>query len=484
MRTSFCDMYTDKFGISWYPLFKQEKESNFPFLTRDFPRKTLSDKLVVQAVTIKGDYKFAVFNNYANFYNYLSKIPETSRCFFETILGEYSQKSKFDLDINPKFPESGDTSIPINLQDLINHEDIKDDLVSSIIKVFDQHKVDIKLDSDIIVCTSHSNGVIPPDLSTVPSFSFKKFKRSYHVIVDNYYHDNNLEAQAFCNLVYSNMKDEYKQYLDTSVYKSLQQFRMLGCQKRDSGRPKKLCDSWFLRSLKIERPVIEFKTDQEKGIYLLSATLIGNCNYCKPLPKFATPSDLSKHNFISIDDVSNITAKRALIALAKYGGIQITDPIFPYEIRKINGCLIDLKRKRPSRCAICERVHEAENPYIIIKNSGAVYYHCRRADNGKLLVGNIEIEKEEGTSELDDIINDEDIEIKGDFMKQFILSTTKSEPIALPEEIKGVNMTIKIYKVKFDKSKNDLFSDFNKSKESVSSIKIRTIDQLTLKDFQ
>ena len=45
-----------------------------------------------------------------------------------------------------------------------------------------------------------------------------------------------------------------------------------------------------------------------------------------------------------------------------------------------------LKRTRPSRCKICCRIHENENPYLlVVGDEKSVYFHCRRAPEGKSL---------------------------------------------------------------------------------------------------
>ena len=50
-----------------------------------------------------------------------------------------------------------------------------------------------------------------------------------------------------------------------------------------------------------------------------------------------------------------------------------------------------LKRIKPSRCKICCRVHEHENPYLlIIGDERKVYFQCRRApEDRKLLLGKL-----------------------------------------------------------------------------------------------
>jgi hypothetical protein len=78
-----------------------------------------------------------------------------------------------------------------------------------------------------VVCQSHS-----------------ALKRSWHIVIDGYCVENAQEAKAFYERVWElaprSVNANGHRCLDDAVYSSFQAFRLLGSQKRGSGRPKVL----------------------------------------------------------------------------------------------------------------------------------------------------------------------------------------------------------------------------------------------------
>ena len=447
-------MHVDPRGKKWYSLFSSDKNVDGVYLTRDYPRSKLHDKLVVQAETRTGR-KFAVFDNYIDFNKYQRLIDEQYRCFFETVLGEYPQKAKFDLDIKPIIIDGN----IINLNDMINHEKIKDNLIISILKVLTENSIYFEIEKDILLFTSHSKETYAGDVSEAIN---SNSKRSYHVIIDNLCHSNNLEAEAFCFMVQSCMDENWAKYLDTTVYKSLQQFRILGSQKKGSGRVKKFCEQW-----KLQETLIEYHYKQElkdvidKELYQLNAAMISNCGYCRYFPIFRStinPGIGIKRNYDNIEDIPEESARNALNVLAKSANITVLDPIFPYRLRKINGNLLDLKRIRPSRCIICERIHDNIDPFIIIKNSNEVHYGCRRANNATKLVGTILSPINPLQDTVTDVTDVTDVNKEINIKDEINAKDDGKHLLEGPNKIKGV----KTVKRQFDKV--DVLKNFNKSK--------------------
>lgn len=59
---------------------------------------------------------------------------------------------------------------------------------------------------------------------------------------------------------------------------------------------------------------------------------------------------------------------------------------FPFKLSDIKGSLVLLKRYTPSYCKMCDRVHENENPYLVVAGYNRdIYFYCRRADKGRRL---------------------------------------------------------------------------------------------------
>jgi hypothetical protein len=95
------------------------------------------------------------------------------------------------------------------------------------------------------------------------------------------------------------------------------------------------------------------------------------------------------YNVLTPNDIRD-----ALALCYKFAGLEFGDNRFPYSYLKTvesgaQSALILLKRHRPSKCAVCNRIHENENPYLIIAGENRdVYLDCRRnPENKKLHVG-------------------------------------------------------------------------------------------------
>jgi len=172
-------------GVRWYYRLKPLKEANGRIkrgLFNDKPRHTLSKNLIVRLTYQEpGSDKvfklFTVFKSYLEYGIYQLKLPQHERCFFEIVLGESTQKPHFDIDIE-------NTSV--------DGEAVKDNLLDSIIKVLNEKNVKLDLGRDILIYTSHGHG-----------------KQSYHVVVNNYCHANNVEARAFYDNIMDHVNPEF-----------------------------------------------------------------------------------------------------------------------------------------------------------------------------------------------------------------------------------------------------------------------------------
>lgn len=56
-----------------------------------------------------------------------------------------------------------------------------------------------------------------------------------------------------------------------------------------------------------------------------------------------------------------------------------------YDVRNINGSLVNLYDSRMKPCLICDRTHESENPFLFMNDSG-MYFKCRRENKYKLII--------------------------------------------------------------------------------------------------
>jgi hypothetical protein len=335
-------IYIDKEKRKWYYRLVEKEENATKFTTPLLSEHSigeLSDKLVVcQYINTR---LYTIFDSYLEFSNKYNMIEPSHRCFYEVIFGNLPQKPHFDIDI-----------------DLNRFNVDKDEILNNVLKSIKNNLkiVGIELNEcrDVMIFSSHS-----------------AIKISFHIVIDNYCHSDNNEAKQFYKKVLEELPKEYCNYVDHAVYSKTQQFRMVGCQKYGSNRPKIFMKEKYEFIETPENPKHELNMT-------LSASLVSNTSYCKLLPSFFSEDDKPQRTFV--DDVSDQDIKNATQLLL--------DEKSTYKILSVVGGIISLKRLRPSFCKVCNRVHENENPYIMIIEDN-VYFDCRRSAGKKYFLGKI-----------------------------------------------------------------------------------------------
>jgi len=195
--------------------------------------------------------------------------------------------------------------------------------------------------------------------------------------------------------------------IDPKVYSSLQQFRIVGSQKNGSNRPKIFNRQWQYHNQPINYQYCEPpEGDGHKMMMILGASLVSNISCCKFLPKFIDEEEMkraeekklqsSKYKENDINITKEII-KQSLVMLAGKAGMNFRDRKFPYTYSSVENGLIILKRERASKCQICDRIHEHENPFLIVKNNGELFFNCRRSDKS-LYIGNVNINPDDQDS--------------------------------------------------------------------------------------
>lgn len=357
------------YGVKWYfrllPKKSEDGKRKIGLFT-DHPRSTLGKSLVISLShydnkTQKEFRLFSYFKSYLDYGIYHSKLPPEERCFYEIILGENNQKPHFDIDIDNSFNE-------------INGDEVRDNLIDAIIEVLKEKGVSINVHKDILIYTSHSMA------------TEKKRKQSYHVIIDNHCHVNNIEAKAFYYKVTEHVKPEFEKWIDSAVYSSLQQFRTSESRKINTTRVKTFQPIWRYHDIEIKYEYPEEPDSPEHAFVMqLESSIIGYTGNCRFLPPFDPKPDQIK-SYQDTDDVTHEEATEAIKLVGLAGKIDPSDSRFPYKFLGINGPIVMLKRIKSSKCKLCDRIHENENPYLlVVGEEKSVYFHCRRAANGKSL---------------------------------------------------------------------------------------------------
>jgi hypothetical protein len=337
---------------------------------------------------------FGKFSNYLEFANYMIKnTPVEKRCYYETIFGTSSQKPYFDIEFYT-YKEKP----PDNTTDFYLHDSEADESVRCLVKsVLDE----------LNEITSSENALVQNKSHILVFTSHSEERRSYHVIVEGYCVPDYKENKEFHDRVMKRVPEKWKGIVDHSMYKSLQQFRIVGNTKWKSNRYKTISSELTLnfKGRTGWIPRVKPESQEHMLVILFEASLITFTHRCGMLPtlkreepvnQFQIPRQLegtgeSIYNPLTPDEI-----REALALCYKYAGLPFGDSRFPYSYLKTienNGfsSLILLKRHRASTCAICDRVHEHENPYLIIAGENRdVYLDCRRNSEGKKLhVGSI-----------------------------------------------------------------------------------------------
>ena len=286
---------------------------------------------------------FRMFKDHIELIKFMKKIKTTEpekMCFYEVIFGDERRKPYFDIDVKEFSKEEADNiirKIVGNIRGLIP---------------------DIDNFGTIYVYKSHA-----------------KEKLSYHIVVDGWCLANNKESKEFYERTIENLSYEEQQIVDKAVYSSLQQFRILGCHKYGKTNTK-VIDKELTYNMCIPKGV-------NKEIYIITASLITRCNECRALKGFEGPEEELKEYSTGASS-ENDTKDALKLFYAKYEKRNFK----VMEAKVINGnLLITLRTLHPYKCNICLRVHEHENPFImVIGQERDVYFDCRRRNKQKMEV--------------------------------------------------------------------------------------------------
>jgi hypothetical protein len=309
---------------------------------------------------------FSSFEKIQEVYDYINLFEPYHKHFYEIIIGSKKQKPHFDIDLDSRDPNYIKYHNDEDL-DIVNSKIVKS-LVDTILLV-DPFAI-------IKTYTSNSNN-----------------KRSTHVIIINYHHDNNIEANDFYNIIIDNIDVEYSTFIDKSVYKSIQQFRLLGCCKIDTTRVK-ICS--------FETKMSEFETFKQ--------SMISN------VEEDSTKISVVLNSKKIIYRIKNLITNNEIDEILERFVKDVPDIKRNFKVTQSKNNIITLRRQRPSFCKQCNRVHEHENPFIIKRND-VCYFYCRRGNKPLLntLFNDIINDKEDipnkktvkfGLSKKDDIDDD------------------------------------------------------------------------------
>ena len=375
---------------------------------------------------------FGKFENYLDFYKYMIKeVPREKRCFYEIIPGNKSQKPYFDIEFNVKDNidepmtcfETGKLILP-------THQ--ADQSIATLVKIVEKHIPPLSQNkSHILVFTSHKND-----------------KRSYHVVVEKYYFPDHKSNKIFHDKVVSEMPQCWKDIVDHSMYKSSQQFRISGSCKFGTDRFKilnrKLTLCYNGKNMWI--PPVTPEDNLHEQLLLLEASLITQITSSTAMVSLVSPEEemkiserkarLTASGFV-FNPLTTDEIKEVLGLCYKRAGLEYGDARFPFTFKEIvedndESSILLLKRLRPSMCLSCNRIHEHENPYLIVAGQDRdIYLDCRRNEkHKKTYIGRLGIKP--GTERIESETNVPIPEFDDRYASMFIEETATESNSILP----------------------------------------------------
>ncbi len=330
-------------GKKWHPfLIHKDNRKKYLCLLDDIGYNSTN---IYVRLTTKGYYMFSNFSNGIELRNYINQFHPTLKCFDEIIM-EGPQKPRFDIDLEDDnySPEELDRIIQI--------------LINQVIDGIMFYLPEISPERNIRLFTSHG-----------------KKKRSVHIVIDGFFHDNYLDARGFYDDAIRHVNVGFRKYVDHGIYGKKKQLRMMDCCKWESDRNKKLQNSFLYYDKVINCNWGELDNDVTRFISSLVTVISG----CERLPSFAKRMAYNKSENVAdgiVDDAIEMTKT-------------VLGENYTFSFESVTGSIIVLKRLSPSKCVICNRIHEKQHPFLSITNDN-VYFFCRRhPQNKSQYIGNI-----------------------------------------------------------------------------------------------
>jgi hypothetical protein len=356
-------------GRRWYYRLVPKAGSNARPLFFDHPPSTTGSKMIVclSHLDTRDDSNwrfYTVFDSYIQYLDFILALRPQQRSCFEVLTGR--QKPHFDLDIDLSEIPNGD-DLMLELRDLVIDACL--DLIPG-----------LDLETDMLFFTSHGND-----------------KRSLHIIINNWYHNDNKEAREFYRQVTEHIQsatngkygESLYRLIDHSVYSENQNFRIVGTHKLGTSRTKVLVPQFTYKN-RLYHHKFSDNSDSIKGmtseqrrrkmaLTILRESLVGFVADCQWL-KIEVPQPVASP--VDYDDLTEHDVQGALKLLSTYnweedrrGEDEWDEELFVLD--KVEGNRLVLIRRLPSWCPLCKRVHIRQSPWIKVFD-GRCYWHCRQ----------------------------------------------------------------------------------------------------------
>lgn len=293
-------------------------------------------------------YKF--FAEFRSSYQLLKEIADTpvmERCFFEIIRGNHAQKHYIDIDIHLSDDDFSE-AFPHSIEEKINiSEVICSEYITALLKL----KPEINT-NDIIIANSNSNS-----------------KRSFHIIVDRWFFPSATQNRELFLQCMELIPLPHRKYFDHSMYKSIQQFRILFSTKCGKNRFKKIDknSTWKYSE--------DLDSDEKKLRELFYASLITEVTCCNMLSfEYKNRTEFVPSRFLDNNEINVI--RQHFKKFKDHSN---------FDFAEFKNSIIHLRRKQSSYCEVCQRNHDSQNPYLYVTFNNQLYLNCRRNDKSQFI---------------------------------------------------------------------------------------------------
>lgn len=185
-------------------------------------------------------------------------------------------------------------------------------------------------------------------------------KVSVHLVISGVRVAKTSHAHHVAMALLASLPEQFHDYVDRSVYKSNQQFRLLECHKYLTERTKR---PWSGNRLRFN--------DLVDALNVTMISVVKRSDYVIDADDIVPKRLDQTLEALDVDD--------ELVSACLWF---LNDPTLT--VRDVSGSMIILNRTAPSQCPNCHRVHNHENPFLTVSNRG-VYFHCRRSPSSTRL---------------------------------------------------------------------------------------------------
>jgi hypothetical protein len=321
-------------------------------------------------------YNYTAFSNYPEIYKYVASLHPRDRRLHEVVSENRPQKPRFDVDIDwdkyqlaLKLDDYSDTLPEMG-------ERVKDLVISSVVAIMELKGYKIELEKDVMVFTSHGTD------------SKGHEKRSYHILLNRYFHHNSGQAKAFyleCAKVSAD-SELFELLVDGSIYRAGGSLRMMWSSKVGNVERVKRYTPQYTYQGVVYNHSIDMVVDEEADLtpelqqmFILANSLVTFVDDASPMPVFAVKTAWREENECLTEEVYEECKK--MIKAWDINGV--------YEVTGTEDGKVNLHRLKPDYCCLCDRIHEAMDTFCYL-GQAQLFWHCGHAEGkGSVKIGRV-----------------------------------------------------------------------------------------------